>query len=175
MRRIQLAADREHAQHDNRARQRHDKPEDDAARDRVSRDQENGERRKGRDADLQGASKRDRLPDEAQTRERKLEPDREQEQNHADFGDLLNVLRVANQPEAMRSSNGAGDKEADGRGKAEAVQADCSGHGQAADNRQLAEQVQFRHACSWPGGTPCLPRFSLWAARAESRGARGER
>ena len=120
-------------------------PKDDAPLHRVAHRHEDGEGGEGRHADLEGAADGDCPPDESQARERELKPDGEEQQDHADLGDLRDVLGVPDKPEAVWSRHGAGDEEPDGGREANSVQAERGCYGQRADDGQLAEELLFRH------------------------------
>ena len=178
----QLAPDRQHAQHDHRARERHDEPEDEASFDAFSGDREDRERGCGRGADLQRAADRHGAPDEAQPGEGELEADREEQQDHAELGDLHDAVGVADEVQAVRAGDTAGDQEPDGRGQSEPVQPEGGGHGEHADDGQFADECMLVHdgdlpvprrvarAQATPFGhvVPLAVQFAVWCGRMTS-------
>src|SRR4029450_3019348 len=82
-------------------------------------------------------------PDDA--RERPLEPDREQEENDADFGERLDGIRPGDEPERVRSDRDPGEEEPDDGRHAQPLRDDDHRHGNGDEDDEVAKDWDFLH------------------------------
>ena len=109
-----------------------------------------GERSDGRRGErhLEPAADDEHAPETPQLGERELEADREQEQNHPDLGELLDLVGVPDPPEAARPDEGARHEEAGDGGEAEPVQDEDDREGRPEEHDEIPENVELGHGAS---------------------------
>ena len=92
------------------------------------------------------AAAHDRLaPHLAQPAEREFDADREQQQDHPDFGEAFHAVDVGHEPERVRAHEDPGDDESGERGDPEAVEGQDHDHGDREDDREIFENEELFH------------------------------
>ena len=159
VRRIELVAGRQFAQHDGGARQRDEQADEqpDAPRFAHRQDQHRHQHRGGA-GDLQRSAEQHGLPDAANLAERELEADGKEQQHDAEIGEDVDVLLRFDDADAGRAGNRAGDDERDDRRDAQPRQDEDQAQ------RDRVRQNQFGEECSVLRHAPVV--YSAVAARA---------
>ena len=78
--------------------------------------------------------------------ERKFDADREEQQDHADFGQDLHRARVGDQIEPVRADQCSGHQKARDRGQPELMKHKHDGDRHREDDEQIAEHAVVGHA-----------------------------
>lgn len=145
MRRVQLAAIGVQLEHDGGGREGHQR----AIEDRLvaGHARGHGERCHRRDGahHLHQASLEHGAPETDDAGERQLEPDREEQQHHADLGQAGHRFRRADQPQAVRPDRDAREQEPDDRGDAKPLRQDDHGDRDGDQDDEVAEEGDFVH------------------------------
>ena len=149
VRRVELAALGEGAQHDGRAREREHEAVEDAAR-RAARPSATAT-----PAATAVVRPTCSAPPSATCRkmsrrrvERELEADREQQQHDADLGQHLDGVHRRRQPQPVGPEQRAGREQARHRRQLEPREDDRDRDGQRGDDRELVEEWQVTHQCA---------------------------
>ena len=135
-------------EHDGRARERDEKPEEQRLRRAGAPRGRDGRRRGRGQPDLDPAANRQDLPQPAKFAERELEPDGEEQEDDTDLGEVADLLGVADPAEPRRPQRRASDDEAGDGGQVEAAEDQHDGHRRGEDDDQVAqEHVSPSGAC----------------------------
>jgi hypothetical protein len=79
------------------------------------------QRGKHREGHLRETARQDLPPHLAEAAERKLDADREQQQDHADFGETFDVLRIGNESEGIGAEQDPGNDKTGQGGELESM------------------------------------------------------
>ena len=136
---VDLAALRQALEHDGRARERDQEPEEQRLRRPGAPCGRDAGRHRHRQKYLKPAADAQDPAQAAHLTERKLEADGEEKEDHADFGEAADLLDVLNPAESRRPQRRPGDDEAgDGR-QLDAAEHQHDGHRRGEDDDQVAE------------------------------------
>ena len=116
----QLAALGEHLQHQRRRRQRERERDHERRGPRQAECARGRSERRGRDRDLQAAGAEYRVAHHPEPRRLQLEPDHEQQQHDAEFGEAQDVLDVLEEPQPPGPDHDAGGEVPEHRAEFEA-------------------------------------------------------
>src|SRR4029453_12844127 len=86
----------------------------------------------------------DHLPAHAgEPRDGELDADREEQENHADFGEGLHVVAAADEPDSVRAEDGPGGEKSHHHRKAESLEEEDDGDREGEDDEQFPQQRRW--------------------------------
>ena len=148
MRGVDLAALGQTLEHDGRARECDQEPEEQRLRRPGAPCGRDPGRRCDGQPDLKPAADAQHPAQPAQLTERELEADGEQEEDYADFGKAADLLDVLDPAESRRPQRRPGDDEAGDGGQLDAAEDQHDGQRRREDDDQVAERhVSLSGAC----------------------------
>ena len=122
VRRVDLSGVRQDLQHDCGAGQRNQESEEQRYPPVAQQRETHGQRRQHREGHLRKPADQNLTPHFPQAAERELDPDREQQHDHADLGEALHILRIGHKRERIGAQQNPGDDEAGQGGELEAME-----------------------------------------------------
>src|SRR5688572_4594790 len=143
MRRVELVAIGEHANHDRGAAQRDEHSEEDGDRQAQSERGRGRRRRTERQRNLERPAGEEKRADTRQLLDRELDADGEQEEDDADFRQRLDVLDTIDETESERAAEQPSDEESDDRRQPRAMERDDDDDAEAEDEEEILEEMRL--------------------------------
>jgi hypothetical protein len=109
--RIDLPVVGQHFQHDGGARERDQKSEEQRDAPAAEKRESYAERGEHGERHLREPTGQDHPSHLPETAQRELDPDREQQEDHADFGESFHILRIGDESQRVRTQQNPGDDE----------------------------------------------------------------
>jgi hypothetical protein len=141
-----LAALGQELEYDRRRRQRQRGADHDRGLDGKPGECRDHAEHDARDHHLQGAEPEHIPANQPEPVDRQLQPDREQQEHHAELGEAMGGLRFLDQREAVRSDGDTGDQIAQHHAGAQPTKYRRRHHRGGEKDQHVDEELEFRHA-----------------------------